>query len=555
MSKTDNQLSVFSLGGINEIGKNMYVVQYRDDIIVIDCGSKFPDETLLGIDLIVPDITYLLENSDKVRALIITHGHEDHIGGIPYIRRQLNMPIYATRLTLGLIEGKLRESGLLADTKFIEIDSDSSIELGQITSTFFKTNHSIPDCLGVVFHTPEGTVVHTGDFKFDLTPVNNQYPDIHKMAEIGKNGILLLLSESTNAERPGYTPSESLVGKHIEDAFHKAKQKVFIATFASNVHRLQQVVDAAQATNRKLALLGRSMVNVVRIASELGYLTVPDGMLVEAGEVNRMVPDQIAILCTGSQGEPMAALSRLSRSIYRQVEIMRGDTVILSSSPIPGNERNVSRTVDNLFSLGAEVIYGSSSSTGMHVSGHGSQEELKLMLTLMKPKYFIPIHGEFRMLHQHRILAEGVGVDPANIYILNNGDVVDIKNEVATQSRKVYAGNTLVDGLGDVGNIVLRDRKQLAEDGILIVVLLLSKSDGKILSGPDIISRGFVYVRESEDLMDQANILATETINRLQKENVNQWNVLKTNVKEVLGRLFYEKTGRRPVILTILTEI
>ncbi|MDQ0918003.1 ribonuclease J [Paenibacillus sp. V4I5] len=555
MHKTENQLSVFSLGGINEIGKNMYVVQYGDDIIVIDCGSKFPDESLLGIDLIVPDITYLLENSDKVRALIITHGHEDHIGGIPYIRRQLNMPIYATRLTLGLIEGKLREAGLLADTKFIEIDSDSSIELGQFTTTFFKTNHSIPDCLGVVFHTPEGTVVHTGDFKFDLTPVNNQYPDIHKMAEIGKNGILLLLSESTNAERPGYTPSESLVGKHIEDAFHKAKQKVFIATFASNVHRLQQVIDAAQATNRKLALLGRSMVNVVRIASELGYLTVPEGMLVEAGAVNRMVPDQIAILCTGSQGEPMAALSRLSRSNYRQVEIMRGDTVILSSSPIPGNERNVSRTVDHLFSLGAEVIYGSSSSTGMHVSGHGSQEELKLMLTLMKPKYFIPIHGEFRMLHQHRILAEGVGVEPANIYILNNGDVVDIKNEVATQSRKVYAGNTLVDGLGDVGNIVLRDRKQLAEDGILIVVLLLSKSDGKILSGPDIISRGFVYVRESEDLMDQANILATETINRLQKENVNQWNVLKTNVKEVLGRLFYEKTGRRPVILTILTEI
>ncbi|MCY9667030.1 ribonuclease J [Paenibacillus alginolyticus] len=533
----------------------MYVVQYADDIIVIDCGSKFPDESLLGIDLIVPDITYLLENSDKVRALIITHGHEDHIGGIPYIRRQLNMPIYATRLTLGLIEGKLRESGLLADTQFIEIDSDSSIELGQITSTFFKTNHSIPDCLGVVFRTPEGTVVHTGDFKFDLTPVGNQYPDIHKMADIGKNGILLLLSESTNAERPGYTPSESLVGKHIEDAFHKAKQKVFIATFASNVHRLQQVVDAAQATNRKLALLGRSMVNVVRIASELGYLTVPDGMLVEAGEVNRMASDQIAILCTGSQGEPMAALSRLSRSNYRQVEIMRGDTVILSSSPIPGNERNVSRTVDHLFSLGAEVIYGSSSATGMHVSGHGSQEELKLMLTLMKPKYFIPIHGEFRMLHQHRILAEGVGVDPANIYILNNGDVVDIKNEVATQSRKVYAGNTLVDGLGDVGNIVLRDRKQLAEDGILIVVLLLSKSDGKILSGPDIISRGFVYVRESEDLMDQANMLATETINRLQRENVNQWNVLKTNVKEVLGRLFYEKTGRRPVILTILTEI
>jgi ribonuclease J len=556
VTKLDQQLSVFSLGGINEIGKNMYVVEYANDIIVIDCGSKFPDETLLGVDLIVPDITYLLENSDRVRALVITHGHEDHIGGIPYIRKQINVPIYATRLTLGLIEVKLREAGLLANTKLIEITSDSTIELGSITSTFFKTNHSIPDCLGVVFHTPEGAVVHTGDFKFDLTPVNNQYPDIHKMADIGSKGVMLLLSESTNAERPGYTPSESHVGKHIEDAFHKAKQKVFIATFASNVHRLQQVIDAAHATNRRLALLGRSMVNVVKIASELGYLTVPDGMLVEAGEIGSLASDRVAILCTGSQGEPMAALSRLSRSNYRNVEILRGDTVILSASPIPGNERNVSKTVDNLFSLGAEVIYGSSSVTGMHVSGHGSQEELKLMLTLMKPKYFIPIHGEYRMLHQHRILAESVGVDPANIFILNNGDVVDIKEEVATQSRKVTAGNTLVDGLGDVGNVVLRDRKQLSEDGILIVFLLLSKTDGKILSGPDIISRGFVYVRESEDLIDRASILAADTVNRLQsaQEQLNQWNVLKINVKEVLGRFFYEKTGRRPVILTIITE-
>lgn len=556
MTKLDPQLSVFSLGGINEIGKNMYVVEYANDIIVIDCGSKFPDETLLGVDLIVPDITYLLENSDRVRALVITHGHEDHIGGIPYIRKQINVPIYATRLTLGLIEVKLREAGLLAGTKLIEITSDSKIELGSITSTFFKTNHSIPDCLGVVFHTPEGAVVHTGDFKFDLTPVNNQYPDIHKMADIGSKGVMLLLSESTNAERPGYTPSESHVGKYIEEAFHKAKQKVFIATFASNVHRLQQVIDAAQATNRRLALLGRSMVNVVRIASELDYLTLPDGMLVEAGEIGSLASDRVAILCTGSQGEPMAALSRLSRSNYRHVEIHRGDTVILSASPIPGNERNVSKTVDNLFSLGAEVIYGSSLVTGMHVSGHGSQEELKLMLTLMKPKYFIPIHGEYRMLHQHRILAESVGVEPANIFILNNGDVVDIKEAAATQSRKVTAGHTLVDGLGDVGNVVLRDRKQLSEDGILIVFLLLSKTDGKILSGPDIISRGFVYVRESEDLIDRASILAADTVNRLQSgpEPPNQWNVLKVNVKEVLGRFFYEKTGRRPVILTIITE-
>lgn len=554
MNKKDQQLSVFSLGGINEIGKNMYVVQYGSDIVVIDCGSKFPDESLLGIDLIVPDITYLLENSENVRALIVTHGHEDHIGGIPYIRRQLNMPIYATRLTLGLIEGKLRESGLLAGTQLNEITSDSSLTLGSITSTFFKTNHSIPDCLGAVFHTPEGTVVHTGDFKFDLTPVNQQYPDIHKMADIGSKGVTLLLSESTNAERPGYTPSESHVGKHIEDAFHRAKQKVFIATFASNVHRLQQIVDAATVTNRRLALLGRSMVNVVKVASELGYLNVPEGMLVDAVEVGSLAPERVAILCTGSQGEPMAALSRLSRSNYRNVEIQRGDTVILSSSPIPGNERNVSKTIDNLFSLGAEVIYGSSSTTGMHVSGHGSQEELKLMLTLMKPKYFIPIHGEYRMLHQHRILAESVGVEPDNIFILNNGDVVDIQGGKTVQTRKVTAGNTLVDGLGDVGNIVLRDRKQLSEEGILIVVLLLSKTDGKILSGPDIISRGFVYVRESEDLIDQASILAADTVNRLQAEHVNQWNALKINVKEVLGRFFYEKTGRRPVILTIITE-
>lgn len=555
MSIIENKLSIFALGGVNEIGKNMYVIQYDNDIIVIDCGSKFPDESLPGIDLIVPDITYLLENSDKVRALIITHGHEDHIGGIPYILKQLNMPIYATRLTLGLIKGKLKEAKLLADSQLIEINSDSSIELGSITSTFFQTNHSIPDCLGVVFHTPEGTVVHTGDFKFDLTPVNNQYPDIHKMADIGKNGVLVLLSESTNAERPGFTPSERNVGKHIEEALRNAKRKVFISTFASNVHRLQQVIDAAQVTNRKLALLGRSMVNVVKIASELGYLDVPEGMLVEAGEVNRIDSERIAILCTGSQGEPMAALSRLSKSKYRQVEIDPGDTVIFAATPIPGNERNVSRIVDNLFSLGAEVIYGSSSVTGMHVSGHAYQEELKLMLTLMKPQYFIPIHGEFRMLHQHRILAESVGVEPNNIFIIKNGDIVDINNKVAIQSRKVHAGNTLVDGLGDVGNVVLRDRKHLSEDGILIVVTILSKNENKIVSGPDLISRGFVYVRESEDLMDQANRIVTDTINKIHGENIYQWNSLKISVKEVLGRFLYEKTGRRPVIIPIIMEV
>ncbi|OAH59715.1 MULTISPECIES: ribonuclease J [Bacillaceae] len=557
MNAEENTLSIVALGGVNEIGKNMYAVQYADDIVVIDCGSKFPDESLLGIDLIIPDIAYLQENKEKIRALVVTHGHEDHIGAIPYILKQLDMPIYATRLTLGLIEVKLKEHRLLRETQLITIDSDSSIELGTIRLTFFKTNHSIPDCLGVAFHTPEGTVVHTGDFKFDLTPVNDQYPDIHKMANLGKNGVLALLSESTNAERPGFTPSERFVGEHIEEAFNKAQGKVFISTFASNVHRVQQVVDAALKTNRKLALLGRSMVNVVSVALELGYLTIPDGMLIDANEVNQMDPERVAILCTGSQGEPMAALSRLSSSKYRQVEIMPGDTVILSSSPIPGNERNVARIIDNLFLLGAKVIYGSGSVTGLHVSGHASQEELKLMLTLMKPKYFIPIHGEYRMLHQHRLLAESVGVEQENIFIVNNGDVVDIHNEVARQTRKIPSGNIFVDGLGigDVGNIVLRDRKQLSEEGMLIIVIHLSKTEGKIVSGPDTISRGFVHARHSEELLNDVNQLVTTTVHNLQGGKVNQWKVIKKSVKESVGKFLYTETKRRPMIVPIIIEV
>ncbi|WP_205699965.1 ribonuclease J [Cohnella luojiensis] len=557
MSIKETMLSIVALGGVNEIGKNMYVVQYADDIVVIDCGSKFPDESLLGIDVIVPDISFLLENQDKVRALVVTHGHEDHIGGIPYILKQMNMPIYATGLTLGLIEGKLREHGLLRDSELHHINSDSEIDLGSMTLSFFSTNHSIPDCLGIAFHTPEGTVVHTGDFKFDLTPVNEQYADIHKMADLGKNGVLALLSESTNAERPGFTPSERLVGEHIEEAFIKATQKIFISTFASNVHRLQQVIDAAVKTNRKIALLGRSMVNVVSIASSLGYLKMAEEMLIEATEVNKYEPHRIVVLCTGSQGEPMAALSRLASSNHRQVEVLRGDTVILAATPIPGNERNVARIVDNLFELGAKVIYGSGTVTGMHVSGHASQDELKLMLTLMKPKYFIPIHGEFRMMHQHRLLAEAVGVESDNIFILKNGDVVDIQNQVASQSRKIPTGNTLVDGLGigDVGNVVLRDRKHLSEDGILIVVITLSKADGKILSGPDTISRGFVYVRESEGLIEEVNRITVTEVQKLLEENVSQWNVYKQSIKESIGRFLFAKTKRRPMILPIIIQI
>ncbi|MEH7096068.1 ribonuclease J [Neobacillus vireti] len=557
MKSTENALSIFALGGINEIGKNMYVVQYEDDIFIIDCGGKFPDESLLGIDLIIPDITYLEENQDKIRALIVTHGHEDHIGGIPYFLRKLNVPIYATRFTLGLIELKIDEHRLRGDSKLITIDSNSRLEFGKVEISFFKVSHSIPDCLGIVFHTPEGNVVHTGDFKFDLTPANNQYADIHKMAEIGQQGVLVLISESTNAERKGLTPSEQMVGSHMDEAFIKARGKIFISTFASNVNRVQQVVESALRTNRKLALLGRSMVNVVDVAIERGYLNVPEGMLIDPGEVDKLPAEKVAILCTGSQGEPMAALSRLASGNFRDVAIYPGDTVVLAASPIPGNEKDVSKIIDNLFQLGAKVIYGSGSTTGMHVSGHGYQEDLKLMLTFMKPTYFIPIHGEYRMLHHHRMLAESIGVERDKTFIIKNGEVVDIKNGVARQTRSVPAGDTYVDGMGvgDVGDIVLRDRKQLSEDGMLVIVITISKGDRKIISGPDTITRGFVYARDSDELLKEVNRLVKKTVNDMQTENIRQWNVMKQNIKKSVGQYLFTQTKRKPMILPIIIEI
>ena len=549
------RLLIAALGGLYEVGKNMYFLQYGNDIIVIDCGSKFPDESLLGIDLIIPDVSYLLNNIDKLRALVVTHGHEDHIGGIPYLLKQLNIPIYASRLTLGLIETKLREHGLLRQTSLHCIDSDSILNFGQITTSFFRTNHSIPDCLGVVFDTPEGTVVHTGDFKFDLTPVNQQYPDIHKMASIGEKGVRFLLSESTNAERPGFTPSEQLVGAHMEEAFKKADRRIFVSTFASNVHRLQQVVDAAELTGRKLTLLGRSMVNVVNVSMELGYLNIPEGMLIEPIEAAKLPPHEVAVLVTGSQGEPMAALSRLANASNRLMEIAAGDTVLLAANPIPGNERNVSRIVDNLYLLGAKVIYGSKSE--LHVSGHGSQDELKLMLTLMKPEYFIPIHGEYRMLHHHRLLAEAVGVKGDKIYILKNGDLVESVGDVVRQSGRVPAGQIFVDGLGigDIGNIVLRDRRQLSADGILITVITLNQNDGRLLNEPDTISRGFIYVRNSDTLMEEVNRLVKATLEKMNPADLGQWNVMKQTIKDVLSKYLYEKTKRRPMILPIIIEV
>ncbi len=557
MRTNESVLSIFALGGLNEIGKNMYAIEYSNNILIIDCGNKFPDESLLGIDLIIPDITYLIEHKDKIKALIVTHGHEDHIGGIPFFLKKLNVPVYSTRFTLGLIELKLSEHKLLRETELIEIDSNSKLNFDEISVSFFKVNHSIPDCLGVVFHTPEGKIVHTGDFKFDLTPANNEHSDIHKMAEIGKEGVLLLMSESTNAERPGSTPSEQMVGKHVEDAFKKAERKVILSTFASNINRIQQVIDAAEKTHRKVALLGRSMVNVVDVAMERGYLTVPDGMLIQQHEIHEMASEKVAILCTGSQGEPLAALSRLSTGNFRGVEILPEDTVIIAAGPIPGNERNVTRVVDNLLTLGAKVIYGTGSSSGMHVSGHGYQEDLKLMLTLMKPKYLIPIHGEYRMLYHHRSLAESVGIAQENTFIMNNGDVVDITDSIARQTRKIPTGNTFIDGLGvgDVGDIVLRDRKQLSEDGMLVIVLMISKREVKLVHDPDIISRGFVYHRDSEKLLRDVNSLIIKTVNDLKKEDKHQWNIIKQSIKKSVGQYLFTQIKRKPMILPIIIEV
>ncbi|WP_048602444.1 ribonuclease J [Rubeoparvulum massiliense] len=558
MAKQNNQerLLIFPLGGVGEIGKNMYVVEYGEDILVIDAGLKFPEEEMLGIDIVIPDITYLLENNERIRGIFITHGHEDHIGALPYVLRDLKVPVYGTRLTLGLVEGKLREAGILRQNQLRVVDSDSMIEAGACKVSFFRTNHSIPDSVGICIETPLGQVVHTGDFKFDHTPVNNQHADLHKMAEIGQKGVLCLMSDSTNAERSGFTPSERLVGVALSDVFEKAEQRVIVATFASNVHRVQQVIEAAVTNNRKVAIVGRSMVNVVNVALELGYLHVPEGTLIDVNEINKLPAEEVVILSTGSQGEPMSALSRMAYATHKSVDILPGDTVIIAATPIPGNERYVGRIIDKLYRIGATVIHGSREHN-IHVSGHGSQEDLKLMLNLMKPQYFVPIHGEFRMQKQHAQLSIDCGVDPENIFLLENGDSVEITEDQARYGPKKPSGVVLIDGLGvgDVGNIVLRDRKLLSQDGILVVVVTLSKQTGQILSGPDIISRGFVYVRESEELLDEAAKLVQQTLEKCVNQNVNEWSSLKNSVRDQLGRFLFDRTRRRPMILPIIMEV
>ena len=545
---------VIPLGGLGEIGKNMTVIQYGNDIIVIDAGLAFPDDDMFGIDLVIPDMSYLIENRDKVRAVVITHGHEDHIGGLSYLLNEVNVPVYATKLVCGLIEGKLKENHITNYT-LNEVHHGDEVQIGCMKVGFIHTNHSIPDASALYFRTPVGTIVHTGDFKMDLTPVDGRQMDIHKFAELGRRGVLLLMSDSTNAERPGYTESETTVGHAFRKAFRAAKGRIILATFASNISRIQQAINTAVQFKRKVTVLGRSMVNNVQIAIELGYLDVPEGVLIEPDELNRYPDDQILILTTGSQGEPMAGLSRMASNNHRSVSIMPGDTVIISATPIPGNETGVGRTIDNLMRLGANVIAGRDKK--IHVSGHASQEELKLMLELIKPKYFIPVHGEYRMLKTHGDLAVMMGVAKDHVLIGDNGQIFEFSNRSGHKTGHVNAGRVFVDGLGvgDVGNIVIHDRQQLAMEGVVIVVMTLAKGTSHPLAGPDIVSRGFVYVRDSEELIREAHDRVAAVLERCEAGNIREWAVIKSQVRDTLSRYLYEKTRRRPMILPIIMEV
>ncbi|MHC1714043.1 MAG: ribonuclease J [Acidaminococcaceae bacterium] len=554
MNKTQQKLNIIPLGGLGEIGKNMTVFKYGDDIIVVDAGLAFPEDDMLGIDLVIPDISYLTENKDKIRAIFLTHGHEDHIGALPYVLKKLDLPVYGTALTLGILQGRLKQNGV-SSSQLKTIQPGDVIRAGAFKLEFIRINHSIPDAISIAIHTPIGTVIHTGDFKFDQTPVDGQVTQFSKFAQLGDKGVLMLLADSTNVERPGYTLSEKIVGKTFDEEFRYAQNRIIIATFSSNVHRIQQVVEAAVKYNRKVAVIGRSMVNVVNIAMELGYLNIPEGTLIEVNETNNYHPSQVVIMTTGSQGEPMSALTRMAMSDHKQIGIVPGDTVIISATPIPGNEKGVSRTIDHLFKLGAEVIYEKSS--GIHVSGHASQEEIKLMHNLVRPKFFMPVHGEYRMLVKHAKLAQSLGMPKENIVIGENGSVIELTPESICINGKVTAGKVLVDGLGvgDVGNIVLRDRRQLSQDGILIVVVTIDKQDCSVVSGPDIVSRGFVYVREADDLMENAKEKVQIALNRCQENGVSEWSAIKSAVRDSLSRYLYEKTRRRPMILPVIMEI
>lgn len=554
LAKGAQKLQIIPLGGLGEIGKNMTVIRVDDEILVIDAGLMFPDEDMLGIDLVIPDISYLIENKDKIKAIVLTHGHEDHIGALPYVLKKINVPVYGTRLTLGILEGRLKENGVDSSNLHSVMQGDI-INVGCFSVGFIRVNHSIPDAVGLSIKTPVGMIVHTGDFKLDYTPIDGKMTDFHRFSDLGNRGVLVLMADSTNSEREGHTPSERTVGAAFDRAFHNARGRIIVATFSSNVHRIQQVIDTAVRYKRHVAVLGRSMVNVVNISLELGYITAPEGTIVDIDEIHNYRMEQMVIITTGSQGEPMSALTRMSMSDHRKVGIVPGDTVIISATPIPGNEKLVSKTIDNLMKLGANVIYGRNQ--GIHVSGHASREELKLMHNLVRPKFFIPVHGEYHHLVQHARLARELGMPKENIFISENGQILEFTRDKGQVADKVTAGMVMVDGLGvgDVGNIVLRDRRQLSQDGILIVVVTMNKQTHRVVSGPDIVSRGFVYVRESEALMDEATARVQQALDRCEDEKVKEWAAIKSNVRDALGRYLFEKTRRRPMILPIIMEV
>ncbi|MFS8572289.1 MAG: ribonuclease J [Clostridia bacterium] len=555
MARSSSAVSLIPLGGVGEIGKNMWVVEQGDEILVLDCGVMFPDEEMLGVDLVIPDIAYLKERRHRVKAILLSHGHEDHIGALPYVLRQLNVPVYGTRLTLGLVEAKLEEHGLAGDVRLHEVKAGDVIRLGSFTVEFIHVNHSLADVVAMAITTRAGVILYATDFKFDHTPIDGKVTDIHRLAELGRSGLLCLMSDSTNAERPGYTLSERTVGDTLIEVFREAEGRIVVAAFASHIHRIQQILDAAQRFGRKVCVVGRSMVKNVDIAARLGYLHVPDGIMIDTDQLDKYPPDEVVVITTGSQGEPMAALTRMAMNEHKQVAIERGDTVIISATPIPGNEKSIGKTINHLFKLGARVIYHAVS--GVHVSGHASQEELKWMLNLTRPKFFIPIHGEYRMLATHGELARQVGIPAENIVLPEIGDRIELTPNGIRKGTPVESGRVLVDGLGvgDVGNIVLRDRQQLSQDGILIVVVSLNKQTGEVLAGPDIISRGFVYMRESEGLIEEAREMVKNALAPLASQGITEWGTIKSEVRDVLQRYLYEKTKRRPVILPIIMEV
>ncbi len=557
MKKKENtaasKLKIIPLGGLEQIGMNITAFEYEDSIVVVDCGLSFPEDDMLGIDLVIPDTTYLENNLDKVKGFVITHGHEDHIGALPYVLRKVCVPIYATKLTMGIIENKLKEHNLEKSTKRKVVKFGQSINLGQFRIEFIKTNHSIVDAAALAIYSPAGVVVHTGDFKVDYTPVFGDAIDLQRFAEIGKKGVLALMCDSTNAERPGFTPSEKTVGKTFDTLFADHKNtRIFVATFASNVDRVQQIINTAYKFGRKVVVEGRSMVSIIDTASKLGCLNIPDKTLIDVDQLKNYPDEQQVIITTGSQGESMAALSRMASNMHKKITIGAGDTVIFSSNPIPGNEKAVTKVINELFRKGADVIFQDT-----HVSGHACQEEIKLIYTLVKPKYAIPVHGEYKHLRAQAKIAENLGIPKDDIFILSSGDVLEVSEEKAQVTGKVPVGSILVDGLGvgDVGNIVLRDRQHLAEDGILIVVMALDRVDGYLVSGPDIVSRGFVYVRESDELMDEARQLVNDTLEELLDKGVTDWGKLKTATKDVLSDYVWKKTKRSPMILPIIMEV